>query len=582
MLTRSRFAAIILLLTFAVLPAAAQEFGPGILPSDTSFYIFSRGVAKAEAAYPGNPMVQSWNSPEFADLRQQGIAYLIRHSDWKANGRPVKFTPAETDQIYSFLKSPMMLGFSGGLDVGSLAQASAPSTKQLMDAGGMFVILDVTGKTGAFNLLFRLITANIPKDVTHTHVDFSGVGIEKFAGPNNTSFAAIVGNYFVWSNQQKVIQELVGRLIFKDPPRDSLAQNPSYQKCHAAADPDSISEVFFRVPDFAKTDIPPSDKFNTPAALRSLHLDSLRAMCGSYSINQQGEHSRGVILGDTTAGGIFDFFGSNRSHFDTLAFAPPNAYSYLSYSFDLPAIYKTVRAAAMAGLPQQQSSMIQIVEGMAGMQLGMSVPDILGLVGGEVANIQLDPNTTPPTQMYAITITNPEKVVTMFHKLGASTFDEDSHENGVTFFKSKISTPAPGTDVPAPPSYFAITPHFMLYGTDKPALRKATQLDSATGPTKGSSILDDPEISSLRAKLPHDLLGLMITDYSRHNWTADMSKSFDDMEKSEKAKLSPEDIQFYESLKKFSATKTGSIMLRRTAAGWWKDSDGIHYEGYSQ
>ncbi len=93
MFTRSRLAALILLLTFAVLPVAAQEFSPAILPADTSFYIFSRGTAKAEAAYPANPMVQSWNSPEFADLRQQGIAYLIRHSDWKVNGTPVKFTP---------------------------------------------------------------------------------------------------------------------------------------------------------------------------------------------------------------------------------------------------------------------------------------------------------------------------------------------------------------------------------------------------------------------------------------------------------------------------------------------------------
>jgi hypothetical protein len=582
MFTRSRFAALIFLLTFAVLPAAAQEFSPQILPADTSFYIFSRGAAKAEAAYPGNPMVQSWNSPEFADLRQQGIAYVIRHSDWKVNGVPVKFTPAQTDQIYSFLKSPMMLGFSGGLDLNSFAQASAPTTKQMMNAGGMFVIVDVTGKTAPFDLIFRLITANVPKDVTHTRVDFSGVGIEKFAGPNNTSFTARVGNYFVWSNQQKVIQDLVSRLGSHSVPSDSIAQNPSYQKCHAASDPDSISEVFFRVPDFTKTEIPPSDKFDTSAALRSLHLDSLRAMCGSYSISQQGEHSRGVILGDTTAGGIFDFFGTNRSHFDTLAFAPPSAYSYLSYSFDLPAIYKTVRAAAMAALPQQQASMIQMVEGMAGMQIGMSVPDVLALVGGEVANIQLDPNVTPPSQMYAITITNPEKVATMFRKFGATTFDEDAHENGVTFFKSKIATPPAGTAVPAPISYFAITPHFMLYGTDKPALRKAAQLDSAAGPAKGSSILDNAEIGSLRAKLPHDLLGLTVIDYSRHNWTADFAKSFDDMEKSEKAKLSPEDIQFYESLKKFSATKIGNAMLRKSVGGWWKEADGIHYEGFSQ
>jgi hypothetical protein len=440
----------------------------------------------------------------------------------------------------------------------------------------------VTGKTGQFDLIFRLIAANVPKEVTHTRVDFSGVGIEKYAGPNNTSFAARVGNYFVWSNREKVIQDLVTRLGSHSAAADSIAQNPSYQRCHAAADPDSISEVYFRIPDFTKMEIPPSDKFDTAAALRSLHLDSLRAFCGSYSISQQGEHSRGLILGDTTAGGIFDFFGTNRPHFDTLAFAPPSAYSYLSYSFDLPAIYKTVRAAAMAGLPQQTASMVQMAEGMAGLQIGMSVPDMLALAGGEVANIQLDPNSTPPSQMYAISITNAEKVVTMFHKLGATTFEEDSHENGVTFFKSKTAAPTAGTSAPGPISYFAITPHFMLYGTDKAALRKAAQLDSAAGPAARTSILDNPEIGALRATLPRDLLGLMVTDYSRHSWTAEMSKSFDDMEKSEKAKLSPEDIQFYESLKKFSATKVGSAMMRRSVGGWWKEPDGIHYEGFAQ
>jgi hypothetical protein len=289
-----------------------------------------------------------------------------------------------------------------------------------------------------------------------------------------------------------------------------------------------------------------------------------------------------MILGDTTAGGIFDFFGTNRSHFDTLALAPPSAYSYLSYSFDLPAIYKTVRAAAMAALPQQQASMIQMVEGMAGMQVGMPVADVLALAGGEIASIQLDPNLTPPWQMYAITISNPEKVAVLFNKLGANSFAEDSHDNGITLFKSKIATAAPDAPVPGPVSYVALTPHFLLYGTDKQALLKAARSDSAAGPSAGSSLLDNSEIGALRAALPRELLGLTVTDFSRHNWTADFSKSFDDMEKSDKAKLSPEDIQFYESLKKFSATKIGNAMLRRSVGGWWKEPDGIHYEGFSQ
>jgi hypothetical protein len=35
-------------------------------------------------------------------------------------------------------------------------------------------------------------------------------------------------------------------------------------------------------------------------------------------------------------------------------------------------------------------------------------------------------------------------------------------------------------------------------------------------------------------------------------------------------------------MKKFGATALGKMMLRRSVSGWWKDGDGIHYEGFSQ
>jgi hypothetical protein len=579
MLTRPRFAALIVLLSFAAFPAAAQEFSPAILPADTSFVIFSRGTAHAEVIYPTNPMIQSWNSPDFADFRQQAIAYVIRHADWKVNGRPVKFAPAEAEQIFSFLKSPMMIGLSGPIDVGSLTKDGAPSAKQLMNVSGMFAIVDVTGKTAQFDFLFKFIGSNLPKEITRTHTDFSGVSIEKFVGPNNTSFATRVGNYFVWSNQQKVIQDLVSRLGSRSAPADSLGQNANFQHCHATPDPDSVYEMFLRIPDFTKTSVPASAQFDTSAALRSLKLDSLHAVCGSVGLTQQGEHSRGLFLGDTTAGGVFDFLGANRAHFDTVAFAPQTAYSYFGYSFDLPAIYKTVRAAAMNALPPQQTSMVQMVEGMVGMQVGMPVNDVLALVGGEAASIQFDPNTNPPSGMYAITISNPEKVMVLMNKFGANSFVEDSHDNGITLFKSKITPAVPGTSDPAPTTYVAITPHFLFYGTDKKALLKAAQSGSATG---GASLAEKPEISKLRALLPRELLGLSITDYSRYDWAAQLTKSIDQSENSDAAKLSPEDIQFFETMKKFNATALGKAMLHSSVDGWWKDADGIHYEGFDQ
>ena len=585
MTTRSRLAAIVLLLTFAALPAAAQEFGPGILPADTSFYIYSRGTAHAETTYPNNPMIQSWNSPEFAQFRQQGIDYLVRHGNWKVNGRPVKFTSADAEQIFSFLKGPMMIGYAGSIDFGALAQPNAPSAKQLLGTGGAFAIIDATGKTAQFDFLLKFVEANLPKEITRTRSEFSGVSIEQFAGPNNTSFATRVGNYFVWSNQQKVVQDLVSRLSSHAAPANSLAQNAGYQHCQAKPDPDSISEMYFRFPDFTKLPIPATPQFDTAAAMSALHLDSLKGFCANFAITPQGEHSRMVVLGDTAAGGIFNLAGTNRPHFDSLSLAPSSAFSYTAYALDINATYKLVRAVALAGLPAQQAAMVQMAEGMAGAQLGMSLADALALVSGEFAMIQLDPTAATPVPLFAVSISNSEKVSALIHKLGGDSIVEDSHENGVTIFKSKSAPPpadphSKASDAP-PPNYVALTPHFLLYGGDKESLLKAARMDSA-GTTGGPSLADSPEIRDIRAALPRELLGLNIIDYTHHDWAADMTKALGDSEKSDTAKLSPEDIQFFETMKKFGATTIGKMLLRRSVSGWWKDADGIHYEGFSQ
>jgi hypothetical protein len=173
----------------------------------------------------------------------------------------------------------------------------------------------------------------------------------------------------------------------------------------------------------------------------------------------------------------------------------------------------------------------------------------------------------------------------LVRKIGSNSLVEDSHENGVTVFKSKPATDpaaAKSTDPPAPSSYYIITPHFLLYGNDKKALLKAAQSDSAAGPPRASSLTDNPEISTMRAALPADLLGLSITDYSRENWAAEIVKSLGETDKSDTSTLSAEDIQFFDAMKKFSASALGKIMLRKSVSGWWKDADGIHYEGLSQ
>jgi hypothetical protein len=337
------------------------------------------------------------------------------------------------------------------------------------------------------------------------------------------------------------------------------------------------------LPDLTKNPIPASKQFDTSAAMRPLHLDSIRAVCGSFAITQQGEHTRWAVLGDASAGGLFNVFGANRSHFDSLALAPPSAYSYSVYSFDLPAIYKLVRSAAVAGLPPDQQAPIELVEGMVGMQAGMPIMDVLGLISGEFATFQLDSSAHTPLPMYAITISDSAKVSSLMHKLGTNFIVEDSHDDGVTLYKYARAV-QDGEDAkssgPAPPQYYmAIAPHFLIVATDKQMLRSAVKSGSTPA---SSSLASSPETISLRAALPHDLLGLSVADYTRQDWIGDMVKSLEQPDGADKSKLSPEDIQFFEALKKFAATTVGKTLMRRSVAGWWKDVDGIHYEGFSQ
>jgi len=583
MSARSRSAAFILLLTFAALPAAAQEFGPELLPADTSFVVYSRGSAHAEAAYPDNPAVKSWNSPEFALLRQQAVNYILRHNDWKVNGRPVNFTSANVEQIFSFLKSPMMLGYSGSADFNAFAKAGALSGNDLMGTGGMFLILDVAGKTAQFDLLFKIIEANIPKEVARAPLNLSGINAEKFTGPQNTAFAARVGNYFILSNQQKVMQDLISRINSRAAQANSLAVDSSFQRCRSNPDPDSVSEIYFRFPDLTKNPISPSPQFDTAAAVRPLHLDSIRAVCGSFAITQQGEHTRWMVLGDISTGGLFNVFGANRSHFDSLALAPPSAYSYSVYSYDLPAIYKLVRSAAEAGLPKEQQSAIQVVEGMVGMQASMPIVDVLGLISGEFATFQLDSGTHTPLSMYAITISDSEKVSSLIHKLGTNFIVEDSHDDGVTLYKYARAVQdgedANSSGLASPQYYMAITPYFLIAGTDKQMVRNAAKSGFTAG---SSSLASSPEIVSLRTALPHDLLGLSVADYTHQDWVGDWVKTLEQPDTADKSKLSPEDIQFFETMKKFAATTVGKTLMRRSVGGWWRDSDGFHYEAFSQ
>ncbi len=580
MLNRARLAAILLFLFLAALPIAAQEFSPGNLPADTYFVVYSHGAGRTGSANSAPAMSKSWDDPAFAQFRIQWLEYLLRHANAQPNGLAIKPTEENATGIMSLLESPMLLGISGSSDFFASSQSPSATGGDFLKKNGVFFILDASGKTAQFDKLWSQIDASVPKLVTRSKVDFSGVSIQQFKGPNQTTDMARVGNYFVWSTKRSVTEDLITRLRSGSNSIESLSMNADFKTCHADSDPGTLLEVFFRIPDLSKIPVPPNPQINTSAVLKGFHLDALHAICGSMAFTPDGGRARGSVLGDTSTGGLFSILGSNKSQFDLLKLAPPSAYSVTVGTYDLSAAYKLIRSAIVSALPPEQQSTVMMVEMVGAAQVGMPIPDALALFTGEYASMSFDATTNSPEvpSLFAVSISDPQPILALIHKMGAQRIASEKQENGITYltFAAPVT---PGGPAPAAGSsyYVGIGPHVILASSKAQYVREAAGRLSSSG---GPSLADNPDVVRLRAGLPHDVMSINITDYSRF-LSAFMTGALEQSTTQASRKVPPEDAQFLESVKKFpwsSLSKTSHWSV----GVMWKDSTGIHFESRSQ
>ncbi|HLW98473.1 MAG TPA: hypothetical protein VKR82_07495 [Candidatus Acidoferrales bacterium] len=577
MLIRARLAALLLFPILFAFPITAQEFSPVNLPADTYFFAYSHGAGHSAAANSASAISKGWDDPEFAQFRIQWLEYLLRHANAQPNGLAIKPTAENAAQIMAVLESPMILGISGSSDFFATIQSSSTPGDDFLKRNGVFFILDASGKTAQFDQLWSQIDASIPPVVTRSKSEFSGVSIQHYKGPNQTTDTARVGNYFVWSTKRSVIEDLITRLHSGSNPTETIAKNPDFKSCQADSGTGTLLEVFFRIPDLSKIPVPPNPQINTSAVLKGFHLDAFHAICGSMAYTPEGGRARGAVLGDTAAGGLFSIFGSNKSQFDLLKLAPPSAYSVTVGTYDLSALYRVSRSAIVSALAPEQQSSVAMVEMAGAAQLGMPIPDALALFTGEYASISLDANVSGVPSLFAISISDPQPILTLIHKLAAQRIASEKQENGITYLT--FASPAPsGGPAPADSSfYLGIGPHVILASSKAQYIREAAERLGSSG---ALSLADNADVMRLRAGLPHDVMSISITDYSRF-LSAIMTGVLENSAPQTSSKTSAEDAQFLESLKKFPWSAV--FKTSRWSVGvMWKDSNGIHFESRSQ
>ena len=577
----ARIAPIAILLILTAVSASAQEITPAILPAETSFVVFSHSSAQIRAAAPSNPMVQAWYGPQSTQVRRLLLQFVVNKMDPKSNGQKYNLTPENADRLLSILENSFVVGMSKGPDFMTLAaQASGPPQANALGMLGIFFILDMTGKEAQFNLLWPAVVAALPKEIAHTQYSFGGVSVEKFKGPNSSTFAARIGTHFVWSTQQKVTEDLIGRLSSGAPSGNSLAENPDFQHCSAHPAPGSVMDAFFRFPDLSKIPIPANPQYDIGASIQSLHLDSLHGFCGNITMTHDGELARYTFLGDTTPGNLLSWFGSNRAKFETLALVPPSAISVSVGTFDLQALYKMLKSAVAAAMPGRQQASADLVEGMVSMQLGMPLTDALSVFRGEFATIKFTTQSSGTHQVFALTVANPDRILDLLHKFAPTDISGESQENGVTYFKMGMAIPSAISSQPqSPDSFVALSPQLLLVSSDKQALRDF--MAHAGSPAGGASLFDNPDIRHLRATFPAEVLGLSVTDYTSAEWQKSMTDAFAMIGTQDKSKVTPEETQLMESLKRIPwlAFMGG---FHWGVGAWWRDTDGIHFESRIQ
>jgi hypothetical protein len=576
----ARVAPIAILLTLAAASISAQEITPANLPADTTLVLFSHSRDKIQAAAPSNPMVKAWYSPEYGLIRTLLVQYFIGQMTPKPGSSKFTITPENTDKLLSVFQNSLVFGISGPLNFTSLAQDTSGSPIQIFQKSGVFLILDTTGKDPQVTQLWPALVAALPKEIAHTHYDVGGISIEKFAGPNQTTFTARVGSRFIWSNHQNVIEDLIGRLKSGAPSGNSLAENTDFQHCQSHPAPGAVLDLFYRFPDFSKLPVRANPQVDTQAMLNAMSLNSLHAVCGNMSMTQDGEVGRWMILADTSQGPVLTWLGSNHSQFETLSLVSPSTSSVAVGTFDLQAFYKTLKTAVAAAMPGRQQASVDLVEGMVSMQIGMPLTDALGIFRGEFGSITVASQSADPTKVIALTISNPQRIMDLIHKLAPKQISDETQEGGVTYFKTAAQVPT-GTATPQTPatdSFIALTPQFLLVSSDKQVLHDFVARAGSSQTTGGvASLLVDPDVRRLRAMMPAEILGLSITDYSSGSFQKEMTKTFTDAQSQDKSKTTPEEIQLLQALSQFPIAKfMGGIHWG--VSTWWRDSDGIHFE----
>ena len=217
--------------------------------------------------------------------------------------------------------------------------------------------------------------------------------------------------------------------------------------------------------------------------------------------------------------------------------------------------------------------------------LGMPVPDVLALLGGEMATVSSAPGDTTYTDLFAISIRKPEEVLRVLRKALGPTIRGESPGRDATVLELGTNSTDPRTKAPRLQlSYVAVTPQLLIYSQRKAMVLDAVTRMNGSRVSKAESLSGNPNFQRIRAKLPNSLSGFSYAQMSKQTWEREFSVMFGSLAKASASKDSsggaanaaPPDWLQGVNLAVFPR------YLHSYASGWWKTADGVYFDSYLQ
>ncbi len=556
---------------FAQAPSISERF-----PQSTLFYMQWRGKAFLADADKKNHVLQLLQDPDFEPVRQALAKNLLQ---WQQKNSSTSAALQLSDLI-------SLLDNSAAFGIIANPQPSAGGPGNPSHLASLFFVYDGSGKADLVLKLKALAQASSKAKAQVSTYTFGGSAIEvrtetsNDAANANTTYSTRAGNYFLVTTQKEAIQDLVTRFSSAAKPKSSVIDLPEYQAIRPYVGKDAAVEYFVRIPEPDKWIAPGQEDQPVVRFIRSVHWEKIHVAGGGISFAGEATRAHGAILGDTSAGTLFDIFGASAPTFQTQPVVGMGPYFSIS-RFNLASFYQIVREGAVAAMTPQQSAGLLGAEAMAQGFLGVPVSDALQLFTGEFASRISFAEDGESQQLYAATIQKQPDMLRLLRAGLAKLISAEDTSGDTTYLDLSypFHDPASGQDRRGF-YYLAVTPQFVILGPRKAMVREAVARSNGKAPaTSQDSVLSNAEFIRLRALLPEKLSGIGGADFFRIPWDKVIARFVEQMQSAKQPnQKNPPTADLLRLIK----PGLFNHHLQASANGWWKDSGGIYFDYYLQ